>query len=525
MPATEENQAKTSYKDWPNDAAFDASFTSPTPIELKVVGTFPPQLAGTLYRTGPGSYKVDSEKGEYARSHWFDGFSQLHRFQIVPDGSGSCRVYYTSRSQVDDLIERARKTGHLDGIITFGQKRDPCVSFFEKVKSVFQPSRPDSRIPGMANVAVTVRPNMPGMPKGTLTNLTDANQIQYSDINTLEPGPLSCAHARYDQVTGDLYNYNLNFGLSGGAYRIFKTSADTGKTEIIATIRGPGVKAAYIHSFFLTEDFIILCVWPLYFTGHGASVLWGRNIIDALKFNPHAQTKWYVVDRKGGRGQVVTFQSPAFFSFHTVNAFQEAKSEKGTVDILCDIIQYPDDRLMRNLYYENVLSTGSGRPPHESASPTFVRYKLAGVPMKGRIPKGKIRSAEIIKAVKGAGELPTLNPHYGTKKQRYTYGIVDRGYSSFVDGLGKIDLETNEITYWGKEPKPHTPGEAIFVSDGTDESEDAGYLLSVVLDGEKGTSYLMCLNARDMTEVARAEIDHAISITLHGTHVRDPVGC
>ncbi|KAL4865090.1 hypothetical protein BDV12DRAFT_200473 [Aspergillus spectabilis] len=526
--------SRAPYKNWPNDAAFDARQTSPTPTKLKVVGKFPLEVAGTLYRTGPAHYKVDTPKGEYARSHWFDGFSQIHRFQIIPDpdDESTCRVLYTSKSQVDELLEEARKGGSLDNYITFGQKRDPCMSYFEKVKAIFKPADTGKNRPGMANVGVTVRPNMPGYSKGTVTALTDANQIQTLDLETLEPvgvttqtqlhpdlkGPLSSAHAAYDPETGDLFNYNLAFGRSA-TYRVFKTSAETGKTEILATITGSGVQPAFIHSFFLSGDFVILCVWPLYFTGHGASVLWERNIIDALKFNPKAEAKWFVVDRKGGRGHVATFTSPAFFSFHTVNAFQEEKDDR-TVDIQCDIIQFPDDNVVRHLYYENVLSTGSGRPSHDGARPSLVRYKLGGVPKKGT--RESTGAVEILKKIEGAGELPTINPKYATKRQRYTYGIVDRGYSSFVDGLGKTDIETGNITYWGREPKPHTPGEAIFIPDRTDDDEDAGYLLSVVLDGESGTSYLVCLSARDMTEVARAECDHAISIGLHGVHLKGP---
>lgn len=323
---------------------------------------------------------------------------------------------------------------------------------------------------------------------------------------------MSCAHAAYDPVTGDLYNFNLEFGRSA-KYRIFRTSAKTGKTEIIATI-GSGVKPAYIHSFFLSGDFVILCIWPLYFTGYGASVLWERNVIDALKFNPQAETKWLVIDREGDRGHVATFTSPAFFSFHTVNAFQEDRD--GAVDIICDIIQFPNDSILRSLYFENILSTGEGKPPHDGNIPSLVRYKLSGVPTEGI--KKYVEAAEVITKIDAAGELPTINPMYATKRQRYAYGIVDRGNSSFVDGLAKTDLETGEITYWGKEPQPHTPGEAIFIPDGTDEAEDAGFLLSVVLDGESGRSYLVCLSARDMTEIARAEAQHAIALGLHGHH-------
>lgn len=140
-----------------------------------------------MYRTGPGQYKVDTENGEYARSHWFDGFTQLHRFQLIPDDSGGCRVHYNSRRQVDELLEQARKSKDIDGIVTFGQKRDPCMSLFGKVKSRFQPYAPDRSHPQLWVVGVTVAAEMPGMPKGTLSSSTDANMIQQAHPETLEP--------------------------------------------------------------------------------------------------------------------------------------------------------------------------------------------------------------------------------------------------------------------------------------------------------------------------------------------------
>ncbi|KAL2826028.1 carotenoid oxygenase [Aspergillus pseudoustus] len=535
---------KAPYKNWPNDAAFDSPTTSPTPTDLRIIGTFPRCVSGTLYRTGPAHYKVQTPNGTYARHHWFDGFTQIHRFEIshVADSdrtnpSPQTRVTYTSRSQCDELLEEARRGRNLDTYVTFGQKRDPCMSYFGKVKCLFKPADPGHDRPKMQTVGVTVRPGIPGYGEDVVVALTDNDLAQHLDRETLEPvgvtrqsglhpdlkGPLSSAHAAYDPETGDLYNFNLDFGRNA-TYRIFSTSATTGKTSILATITGPGIKPAYIHSFFLSGDFIVLCVWPLYFQGHGAAILWERNVIDAVKFNRDAKCQWFVVDRRAnGRGLVASFESESFFAFHSVNAFQEESSDTAegqVVDVICDVVKYEDDHVMRNLYYENVLSTGSGAAPHEGARPTIVRYKLGGIPKTGPKKKG-VSPVEVVRTIEQAVELPTINPRFATMRQRYVYGIVDRGYSSFVDGLGKTDLETGEIKYWGMEPKPHTPGEAVFVpdADAEDESEDAGYLLSVVLDGEKGTSYLVCLDARTMTEVARAECDHAISFGLHGVHL------
>jgi torulene dioxygenase len=38
-------------------------------------------------------------------------------------------------------------------------------------------------------------------------------------------------------------------------------------------------------------------------------------------------------------------------------------------------------------------------------------------------------------------------------------------------------------------------------------SEDDGVLLSVVLDGMRGKSYLLCLDARNLSELGRANVD------------------
>ncbi|KAJ7210652.1 hypothetical protein C8J57DRAFT_1733609 [Mycena rebaudengoi] len=105
------------YKDWPNDAG---------------VSTIPAYAAGILLRNGPGNHKLTTETGEFACSHWFDGFSHLYRFELAATPAGDCKVNYSSRRQVDGLIEQVRKTGKLEGV-TFGQK----VQFFVEIARKF----------------------------------------------------------------------------------------------------------------------------------------------------------------------------------------------------------------------------------------------------------------------------------------------------------------------------------------------------------------------------------------------------
>lgn len=89
--------------------------------------------------------------------------------------------------------------------------------------------------------------------------------------------------------------------------------------------------------------------------------------------------------------------------------------------------------------------------------------------------------------------------------------------SSFFDGIAKVDMETGEYIIWGHDH--HTPGEAIFVPSSADTAdEDAGHLLSIVLDGDRGTSYLLCLDARTMKEVGRADCSLPVGFGFHGQH-------
>ena len=90
------------------------------------------------------------------------------------------------------------------------------------------------------------------------------------------------------------------------------------------------------------------------------------------------------------------------------------------------------------------------------------------------------------------------------------------------DAITKVDTKTREVLRW-EGPHAHTPSEAIFVPrpavEGEPAEEDDGVLLSVVLDGGNKTSYLLCLDARTMTELGTAECEFAVAFGLHGRHV------
>lgn len=420
--------------------------------------------------------------------------------------------------------------------------------------SIYKSFRGPSAIemkPSDRTVSVSVSANFPGLPPTgerhasgiqTLCSKTDANVFQLLNPETLEPvglvsqtilhpelkGPMSCSHARSDPISGDVFNYNLDFG-PVSTYRVFRVSASTGKTSILARIN---YDPAYLHSFFLTQNYVILCVWNSFYSAHGASIVLNQNMVDSIAdYDDSRPARWYVIDRRtpeeGGQGVIATYESDAFYCFHTVNAYEQPSTDGNGVDIIADLASYSNLNIIKRFFLENLVSTSPKAPQHAdpadvSTRAEYKRFRLPSIPSS---PTQSIQKATLEFTAERAitPELPTLNPAYVLRRHRYVYGIMDTGKAAFLDGLVKYDTKTNTALVWSEHGQ--SAGEAIFIprepgvvsEDG--ESEDDGVLLSVVLDGPVGKSYLLVLDAKTMKEVGRAELKGAVGFGFHGTHV------
>jgi len=565
LQATLQNFVNGAYTEWPNEAGFDGLTEEQGPIELKVTGTIPAWAAGSLYRTGPGQYKIDDigNGKPFYTTHWFDGLAHTHRFDIVPsDKDHNIKVLYSSRRQSQQVIQRIQRDCHRP-FVSFGQRMDPCLGLFSKVMASWRAAwtDPEKRECEVVNVAVV--PNFPGLDNTnsghrptfprTIHLTTDSSVLRPIDPETLAPvgpiqsqkalhphlkGPLSCAHPQIDPLTGDLYNFNLDLGPYGATYRIFRVGASTGQTEILATISSStGIKAAYIHSFFLSPSFVVLCVPSSHLGWGGIKVVWNRNLADTIEpFDEGKKLKWIIVDRLGDKGVLGTFETDAGFFFHSVNAFEEETSEETDEDeggnnfkqLVCDLVKYPTMDVIKSFEYDIMLQKDGadknfwgeeGGDRARNCQPSLERYRF-------RVPLGTTKTSlspfdapERLFSIPSPhiGELPTINPRFRTRCYRYVYSLPCRGRGIITDTIAKTDTVTREVLQWNN-PAGHSPGEAIFVPrpDGTEE--DDGVLLSVVLDGFAKRSYLLCLDARTMKELGRAEVGIAVGFGFHGVH-------
>jgi beta,beta-carotene 9',10'-dioxygenase len=117
-------------------------------------------------------------------------------------------------------------------------------------------------------------------------------------------------------------------------------------------------------------------------------------------------------------------------------------------------------------------------------------------------------------------ELPCIN--YRRHAGRYVYGAGNQVQGNFIDNLVKLDFYHNATSTWYEENC--YPGEPVFVAKPQAADEDHGVIISVVLDANKATSFLLILDASTFRELARVEVSRHIPFGFHGNYFAEMSG-
>jgi beta,beta-carotene 9',10'-dioxygenase len=464
--------------------------------ELELSGELPAWLQGSLLRTGPARFEVgdaDAAGAGQQMRHWFDGLAMLHRFTIDQG-----HVSYANRF----LESRSYRAAQAQQRIVYSEfATDPCRSLFKRVQTLFSP---DSVLSDNANVNIAkLGERFVAMTETPLPVQFDPNTLESAGVHPFAaPGQLTTAHPHLDRASGGMLNYAAKLG-ARSSYRFFALAPAHGEgpqtgPRMIASL--PVKQPAYMHSFGLTQRWLVLAEFP-FVVNPLTLALSGRPYIENYRWKPELGTRFTLLDRHTGEA-LGGFQADPCFAFHHVNAYDDGD------EVVVDLCAFEDAGVIEDLYLERLRA---GKPV---AAAALTRFRLRTSDRS--VSRERLADSDI--------ELPRINyARCNERPYRYVWGVRN-GPAGWFEGIVKVDTVERSTLSWSA-PGCYA-GEPVFVArpasspEAAAQGEDDGVLLSVVLDAGAGTSFLLVLDARDLSELARAEAPHHIPFGFHGQFAR-----
>jgi beta,beta-carotene 9',10'-dioxygenase len=468
--------ADTSIAAAPYVVGLQTAVDHPDPVALAVTGSIPDWVSGALLRTTPARF----EAGKTPLTQWFDGHAMLHRFAIHQG-----QVTYRSR-YMDSAA--AQEVDHAGELVRGEFGTDPCRTVFARVAAVFHPGTLTDNCNvnvvrrGDEIIAMTETPMRLTFDPDTLhigRTINDAAGIK---------GQIATAHPHHDRGRSTSYSYLLHLGMTS-TYKLVATDDQTGDARLLAQFVVP--HPSYVHSFGMSENNLIMALGPFVVDPLTLAVS-GKPFIRNYHWRPELGLRFFVIDKNNGAVVVETTASAAF-TFHHVNAFEEGDT------LVVDLLVYPDSGAVERLDLDLM----------RSATPSVVvgqlrRYRIA-------LGTGRVKDVALSDTL---FEFPQINyGQVGGQPYRFAFGAGSLG-GDLHDCIVKVGTTTGETLRWTA-PGVY-PGEPVFVRHPDGVTEDAGVLLSVVLDAKVGASFLVVLDAGTLTELARATAPHVITFGFPG---------
>lgn len=480
------------------------------PVEADVKGSIPNWIEGTLYRNGPGRFKF----GEKFHQHLFDGGACVHKLRIQ-----NGQVFYSNKLLDTDSYQKTLETGRLT--TNFGSV-DVESSIFERFQKLFKSSnqRKDNT---NVNIAPYANEQLYALTETNLMCKLNAEDLSIEDtVNVTEyihDLKTTFAHPHIEK-DGSWLTMGVNHRGSNGPefkfvrYKGGEEGAKAGnaceQAELIATLPSSySYGYSYFHSFGLSENYIIFLEQAVMLSFKEyliKTVIFNGPLCSALITDKNIPTRIHLINRKTGEIVDKKFVTDPQFTFHCINAYENQD------EIILDLISYDADYFTTAVYsYESSYSD------QLLADKSF--FPLA---RRVKIPLNKDDKGEIYCEIKDLKsdfpfEFPGINySKYNGLKYKYVYGA---NHNRLPFSVIKLNVDEPTEFYekiYGSELEREIPSEPIFVENPEAKSEDDGVLLVLVLC-EKN-DYLSVLDAKDLTEVARADIPENVksAYTFHG---------
>jgi len=283
-----------------------------------------------------------------------------------------------------------------------------------------------------------------------------------------------------------------------------------------------------IHSFGVTSQHAIFLVHPLKMDLLAAMGSKGPAATSAVKWDPSTKSKVLVLNLAVAEAEILpkelpalqVFELDAFFSVHHMNTYEE--DGKLITQCACysagDFFNPNSGVGFMAVERNATLRINRGGDLHYCEVEVDL---LRGIAVNKKRPSGRGPNGEV-----WGMEMPRYNDHWQGRKSCYFYGIAAQmnktwqKETEFITTFAKAnvckgDVPDNIVNYVRKLQYAWEP---IFISNGG-PAEDDGVLLIVSMDAERRTSYVLIVDAKDMTELAVAYLPEGFVIP-NGLHSR-----
>uniref|UniRef100_A0A8D3E3S3 Retinoid isomerohydrolase n=1 Tax=Scophthalmus maximus TaxID=52904 RepID=A0A8D3E3S3_SCOMX len=480
-------------------------------------GRIPSFLRGSLLRLGPGLFEV----GDEPFYHLFDGQALMHKFDFKNGEVTYLRKFIRTDAYVRAITE---KRVVITEFGTFGYP-DPCKNIFSRFFSYFKGVEVTDNC--LVNVypvgedfyAVTETNYITKVNPDTLQTLKKVDMCNYININGVTAHP----HIEND---GTVYNIGNCMGKGATlAYNVVKIPPTQKGRHHWDAKNAERFKPSYVHSFGMSENYIVFVETPVKINLLKFLSAWsirGSNYMDCFESNESQGTLFHLARKEPGEYIDLKFKGAAIGMFHHINTYEDQGF------IVFDLCAWKGFEFVYNyLWLANLRANWEEvkKAAMMAPQPEVRRYvipldvhkvsHLSCSSTRTQVATYRCR-VYFVFLLSPSFEFPQINySRFAGKNYTYTYGL---GLNHFIpDRICKLDVKTKETWVW-QEPDSY-PSEPLFVQTPDGVDEDDGVLLTIVAaPGSQRPAYLLILNAKDLSEIARAEVDCSIPVTFHGMY-------
>ncbi len=457
---------------WSRAIATPAVEFGPTPLPI-LTGQIPTDLRGSLYCNGAGRL----QRAGQAVDHWFDGDGGILAVHFSDMGAmGLYRYVQTQGFQTEAAVNQ-----YLYG----GYSRIAPGPFWQ---------RWGAKPKNVANTSVLALPNKllalweAGNPHAL--DLETLETLGLEDFGTLKPGQPYAAHPKQDPQTGDLYNFGVVLGRKN-YIQLYRSNA-SGQIQQQGQVPLPRI--SLIHDFVLAGPYLVFLVPPVVLSLLPI-VLGTQGFSDAMRWRPQYGTQIIVVDRHT-LTEVSRFETDPWFQWHFSNGYQ---TDDGSIVI--DYVRYAD--FDTNQWLKEFVT---GCPTTQVSSRLYrLRIDVAAAKVLSNGPLFDLDCEFPITSPQDTGR------HYNALFLCYKSQAINE---ELFDGIGCLNPDNGRFNLM-KFKDGCYPIEPIYAPN----SQDSGWILTIVFDGNRDQSTVQILSADNLEAgpVCVLELPEIIPFGFHGT--------